>query len=105
MFEIRCIVADKNVPVAIRLLDGFALEPPVAIPVREDSSPTPAGGGSVDLMRQFVKHHKKVTAKQLREHCESQGYSKNGYSYALQRLLKEGRLKRAKEPHTYEVVS
>jgi predicted HTH transcriptional regulator len=120
MFEIKCIIGDKKLVAVLTLLDGHTLEPPVVTPVNRAQTPklnghapwptngtkawTTVPGGSVNLMRSFVKGHKKLTARQMREHLEANGYSKNGYSYSLQALLKEGVLKKTKEPRVYEVV-
>lgn len=120
MFEIKCIVADKKVVEVIDLLDGHTLEPPVVLRVRgamaanghdttskkadTKSSWMTAPGGSINIMRAYVKNHETVTVKQLRSHLVGHGYSSNGYSYALQYLVKEGTLKKTKKPATYEVV-
>jgi len=119
MFEVRCIVADKNVAAVIRLLDGYALEPPVAMPVPDTvaakanghaKEPTPVAkswttvpGGSIPLLRAFVRGRKTVPVKAMREHLEDKGYSSNGYSYAVQTLVKEGVLKKTKTFGLYEV--
>lgn len=111
MFEVKCIVADKKVVEVLRLLDGYSLEPPVVLPVRGSTDPqrlngsVPANtnGGSIELIRRFIPGRKTVTSAQMREHCEENGYSKNGYSYALKMLLRQGALKKTKEPRVYEV--
>jgi len=117
MFEIKCIVADKKVVEVLHLLDGHTLEPPVALPIRgaavanghhapktKAKSWTTAPGGSVNILQSFVKGRKKVAVKEMRMHLVEQGYSPNGYSYALQSLTKDGFLKKTKEPGVYEVV-
>lgn len=113
MFEIRCIVGDKKLHEVLRLLNAYTIEPPVVIPAGiipvEKSNPNPHNekteGGSVALLRKFNSGRKTVTAKEMREHCERNGYSKNGYSYALKVLLTEGALKAVKNEYaTYEVI-
>lgn len=119
MFEIRCIVGDKKVTEILHLLDGHTLEPPVCVPVKgmeanghaKEPKSRPhmtAPGGSINLLRTFIKGRKKVTSLELRQHLEERGYSKNGYSYALRTLADEGLLKQIKkEPgktNTYEVL-
>lgn len=111
MWEIRCIVSDKKALDVMTLLDGNTLEPPVMVRVNgpvNGHGPAPArvkiNGGSVGLIRQYVQGKKTVNSKQMREHCEANGFSKNGYSYALKKLLNDGELKRTKEPRVYEVT-
>ncbi len=115
MWEIKCIVGDKKALEVVKLIQPHTLEPPVMIHISdggikanghaepEKKSWTTAPGGSVELMRRFVKGHKTLTARQMREHLEANGYSRNGYSYSLQKLLEEGSLKKTKEPRVYEV--
>ena len=110
MWEVKCLVGDKKLLEVMRLLKGMTLEPPVILPVDiskpngMDKTRNPAPGqGSTDLLRKFLPGRGKVTSRELREHCMTNGYSKNGYSYALKRLLGEGSLKRTKEPRLYEV--
>ena len=111
MFEIRCIVSDKALHHALRALDPFALEPPVAKPVAETMA-LPNGKvipqkerTSEEVVLDFLTQNKlkTVTAKQMRFACLEAGLSKNGYSYAKSALLKKGVLKKAKQKFTYEV--
>ncbi len=118
MWEIRCIVGDKKALEVVKLIQEHTLEPPVVVHIADGKkanghapeapgSPkqwTTVPGGSVNLMRSFIKGNKTLTAKQMREHLEANGYSKNGYSYSLQKLLEEGSLKRTKVRRVYEVV-
>ena len=120
MFEIRCIVADKKVVDVLHLLDGHTLEPPVALPIRGAAPASkqlngashhdmphspPQGQGSTDLLRKYIAGRKgAISTKELRDYLMNKGYSPNGYSYALQQLLKDGSLKKTKEYAVYEVA-
>lgn len=114
MFEIRCLVGDKRLVQVLGVLDGLTLEPPVVVPVKANGTEHPishVNGGpkeikptTTELLREFIQGRDTVTAKQMREHITSHGYTKNGYSFALQNLIKDKLVKRGKEYATYEVV-
>jgi len=109
MWEIKCIVGDKKALEVLEFLTGRTLEPPVInhigpIVANGHGKPTNPAAGSIEMLRKFVPGKKSVTARQLREHLEANGYSKNGYSYALKKLLDDGILKKTKEPRVYEVA-
>jgi predicted HTH transcriptional regulator len=117
MFEIKCIIGDKKLVEVLHLLDGHTLEPPVVLPVKGTvvtaivrhgnghASTVAPSANSIETLSSFVGPLKRVTAKELREHLESRGFSKNGYSYALKKLVENGALKKSRsEKNTYEVI-
>lgn len=119
MFEIKCLVTDKNLTRVLVAIHGYTIEAPLATPVREGvitktngamhpvgkpSTNPPAGNTAFDILRSFVKGKKTVKSGQVKEHLMEKGYSGTGYSYALSKLVESGALKKAKTPRTYEVT-
>lgn len=113
MFEIRCIVGDKKLSDALKALGGLTLEPPVVVAVmsngsghRTDLQKIPGESSATILLKHIAdKKLKTITVQQMRSHLESLGYTKNGYSYAMQRLVAEGKLKKTKTYSLYAVSS
>lgn len=109
MFEIHMIVADKHVHEVLRLVHRYALEPPVSTPkgAQDELHVNPPKGNSIKLLRDYLtnSHSKQVTVAAMKEFLMQNGYSKNGYTYALQSLLDEGVLKKTKTVGLYDVVS
>jgi len=110
MFEIRCIVGDKKLAEALRALNGLTLEPPVTLAVGGTellpANKMNGGKGAIQIATELIKHDKlkQVTASQLRQCLVTNGYSKNGYSYALKMLLEKKVLRKTTKPSTYEVI-
>lgn len=117
MFEIRCIVADKRLGEALRVLKPYALEPPVSIPV-DEGGPQVEGSRGVTInanngFSQEVVNHvnglaksgvKTMTIRQLREHLSLKGFRAQNYSYAVTKLVSDGKLKPTKIRGLYEVI-
>lgn len=107
---IKCIVSDKKVVDVLRLLKDFCLDPPVVEPMDDAGAPSKGSGAPCKkLIFDFVGEEAKrgtkiVTSAQLSKVCTENGGHANGYSYALKRLLETKKLKRGKQPHTYEVL-
>lgn len=112
MFEVKCIVGDKKLSEVMRALGGLTLEPPVVIAVDgaeilQTKKPRPNGDmTSFGLVTDLIKRDKlkKITAAQLKQYLVTNGYSSNGYSYALKLLLERKIVKKTKEPSVYEVL-
>lgn len=112
MFEIHCIVGDKKLADALKGLSGLTLEPPQIIPVASvnaavtDRSTKSKRGGSLGLMTAYIrsKKLKQISANEMKKFLMTQGYSPNGYTYALKSLQTIGILKKSKQPHVYDVV-
>lgn len=110
MWEIKCIVSDKKALDVMKFLDGLTLEPPVIQYIHgPHNEVAPALNektrNSIEQLRKFIHGRKTVTPSEMRIHLEQNGYSKNGYSYALKILQDRGLLKKSKgTPSRYEVV-
>ena len=113
MFEIRCIVGGKkgNLEQVLMALHGLTLEPPVVIPVVPNvdgvalRSPKPQGNARDHILEYLKKHRsKQVSVKVLADHLVSFGFHRNGYSYGVQQLAKDGILKKTSTVGVYNVV-
>ena len=115
MFEIRCIVADKRLHEALKMLAPVALEPPVAIPVNDGGAEEQNGTGhgrrlgAADLVKEFLdkmikQGAKTVSARQFRDAMVAGGFDDRSYSYQLALLVKSKQLRKTREAGIYEVI-
>ena len=112
MFQIKCLVDDKKLAMALKALDGLVFHPEV-IPVRnaavEDGevvSTRPEGSAS-DLLQIYLNERpamKQVRACDLSGHLVQNGFAKGGYSYATKKLVEAGTLKKSKVAGVYDIV-
>lgn len=118
MFEIRCIVADKRLSEALRALKGLTLEPPVTLPVdeetQEEAAPQPkktgqraSDGDAFPHMKAFLEKIPVgtiVMAREMRDHFVALGYPPGGYSYALHKAVDVERMLKRLDRGKYERI-
>ena len=111
---IKCIVPDKKVVEVLRALKPYALDPPVADPIDEGPINSAikvvgAHNGFKALIDNYIEKSAKsgkktITTAELKNLCTDNGGQWNSYSYGLKLALNNKKLRKTKDPKTYEVI-
>lgn len=134
MFEIKFVIRDKHLADILRSVQGVAVEPPVVLPIEEGvrfvKTPATAGGDpAVNIGKALTAAH--AARREGRPNLETlvknwldnqnklvrfvpelliptlleNGFQKGSVAYAVQLLVKAGRLKKKPGRGQYEVIN
>lgn len=132
MFEIKFVIRDKHLADILRSVQGVAIEPPVVLPIEEGvrfvKTPAVAADGNNISTAMLAAHAAKASGRPKLEQIVNNwldnqnkmvrfvpelliptlvenGFRKGSIAYAIQLLIKAGRLKKKPGRGQYEVIN